>query len=203
MTFRDDHDAAIARAEALERELGEKRRKREETSSKLADIERRLEEVELERERLRAAMPPSTPPPPMTLPAPRWDDPQPASSSLDGTRKRHAMLAAFMFTGLALFVITAMFVAGERRSGRVENPVCTLRTDPPGANVYSVRGGGETLIGTTPLTKDSIGWFTAEQHGARLVARKPGYVDTLVSSPWDGPGCRERVDELMTESDEH
>lgn len=74
MGFRDDHDAALARAKALERELRDAEGAREAAETALETREQELEATRAELERLRAQVPTETRPKPSRLPNP---DPEP------------------------------------------------------------------------------------------------------------------------------
>lgn len=173
--FRDDHHAAVARAKALERELAGVRRELGKQTRRVAKLEERLSS--LDRPMVASEAPASARP--VRLPArARW----------------WVRLAAAIFFGGFVGVVAVRIWVEYRwsRSHEIPGRVCTLRTEPPGADVYSTRAARETRLGTTPLEMNAARWLVVEQEGL-LVARKPGHEEIRVWSPWNGGGCDDHV----------
>lgn len=99
MTFRDDHDAALARAEALENEVERERERADGQAAEAAKLRRQRDELEERLERLEQgkAKPLSKPVPvdePVTLSRPY--------KSADG--EREMLLIALAIVGLFLLI---------------------------------------------------------------------------------------------------
>ena len=173
--FRDDAAAALARESALERELSEVRRELGEERARVASLEERLFDQAQPRVVFAAA-------PPSMVGVPRW------------ARWCHRLAVGLFVTGFVVIFplfIWASFV--RSRSHDVPGPVCTLRTEPSGASVFSTRAEGEVLLGTTPLGMEATRWLVAEQDHGVLVARKPGYDEVRVWSPIAGDECTDHL----------
>lgn len=213
MTYRDDDEAARARADALQRDL-------DDTQDELAEARAQLAAAEAEKARLaeevaevRARLPERAP-----APAPRAAHAQPEQARTSGVE-----LFALAAIGI-VFVLIAIGVSRSRSASQDQdppNPTCTLRTEPPGASIYGVckntamsepwnEGLPEVLHtpavttfemhrGTTPLAQARQAWIIDDiLCGGSMVARLPGYADTPVSSPLVGMGCDETVVRLRS-----
>ena len=157
-----DRDAVLARTAALERALEEERRRLDQQRTMAAALERRI-----------ASLAPSGVERPRTSTASVW-------------RQGPAQLILV----LALFGVGFVLEA-RTRSHATPGPVCTLRTDPPGARIYVGRAWGAQLLGTSPLTMTRRSWFQTLY--GRVEARMEGYRSTRVWSPWDGDRCDDRT----------
>jgi hypothetical protein len=123
VTFRDDHDATLARAEALEHDLDRTRDKLEDTTDRLAEAEGERARLAEEVRRLRAQTKGSNEPEPEPVPtAPRQvaiEEPIEAPVRLAPYRpSAQSPLALFgiaflVFLGLAGVVVLAIMVAAQ------------------------------------------------------------------------------------------
>lgn len=184
VTFRDDHDAALARADALERERDDAKETAEQAEAKLAAANAERLRLEAEVAELRARQPAdeAKPPPPSSRPV-LW-------------------MAGVVVVVAFLFVI----VAKSKRTNTIPNPTCTLVTVPSGATIVAIRrdrvmselSPGTTLetstyemtIGVTPLSKARMEWIVESViDSPRLEARLAGYKPMSVSMPLEGMGC--------------
>lgn len=160
-----DRDEALARVVALERALEDERAALAEVQQRAARLEQRIASH-----------------------VSRW--PRRPESDGAGTLLRALGGVASL---IAVLVLCGAGIAAylDTHGHAAPGPVCTLRTDPPGAHIYLSRSWGLQLLGTSPLTMTRHGWFKARNGG--LGARKAGYRDTAVVSPWDGARCEERI----------
>ena len=179
MTYRDDHDAALARAAALERELAQERER-----AAAAEAERRRLQLEVDALRGRRT------------PIRRG----PRASAVARAAERDALQQArtiWIVSGCAAMAVLALFVlalrgtSGERMISAPPNPACTLRTDPAGADVYAIRGDQVDHVGTTPLTRSRADWERGGRYEARLAGHAPRTVVPLA-----GMGCATQVHAL-------
>lgn len=173
VAYRDDKEAAYARADALQRELDRAQAELERTKGKLAETERARDSLAKKLTTHR----PIAPPPPLPVPAPA----------------RRAGGAAIG----SLFVIGAMSAFALNSSRHHYSPPpppsitlpqhlpqpaisrqFTLKSDPPGAKVYAKTTYGEELVGTTPLTRSVLDWSLDDQ----LELRLDGYRTTPVNA---------------------
>lgn len=212
MPFRDDDEAARARADALQVDLDRTNEKleRAEDETEAAQRELAATKARLARAEAKLAERGEEVPPPPPTPAP--SHPVPLGGKL-------LILAGTM--GLAILLLVALKTGAPSSSspsgsGDVPNPSCTLRTDPPGAQIVSLCRDSvseaynahlldagsfplfpetfETVRGTTPLTQDRLTWIAwGVICNGTMVARLAGYRDTPVSSPTEGMGCSDRV----------
>ena len=195
MTFRDDHDAALARADALEVEA-------KRAAAKLA-------EAEAERDRLRAEVT-------------RMRESQPVKASertnhdtlrVTVPRERTSLLpmAAIAFALAIPVVMVAFMIRSGDSHETVQAPpaamrTCEVRSEPAGAELFFV----ETVtiervvtpdvavpIGTTPVSKPAVEWglYTSglekvagiENHSdAHFELRLEGYAPVRVADPCSG-----------------
>ena len=191
MTFRDDHDAALARAAALERELKRERQATEATAERLAQAQR--ENVRLEAEIDRRS-----------------------GSEAGGERPDLiGILAKSRSLGVVLFLIVVGGAAlttplaswrghhGDdappvawARTLRAELP-CRLDTVPTGATIYApAREPSAPMIrlGTTPMKLSLEDWIRrVDAYGSLFEARLDGYTPIAVSLPIAGTRCSDAV----------
>lgn len=208
MSFRDDHDAALARAEALERELAREREKLDAQVARLERVERERRRLETELADHLAACADRERAKPIGRPQ---GDARPTHAG-----RRHLREGQVLVVSLGLFVLLAAVVPKcpreDERSWEPPpsaKPDCTLTTIPSGARVYAIhedpvgepRDSGsypstayETLVGTTPVTRSWFDWSTEGVVGTvRFEARLPGYAPIPVEIPLASEGCSEAV----------
>lgn len=176
MTYRDDQDAALARADALQVDLDRSRTELERTKALLA-----RREAELAAEKTRTA--PSAPEPgPRVIPG--RDNPKLAVG-----------IAAVAFAGaLGVVMFTkvrhdadraAQNKAFERSMSHADLGAdllrsCTVRTEPTGARVVSVGPEGLYAMGSTPFSRSIGSWQIGNEH---LEARLDGYESVTLTEP--------------------
>jgi hypothetical protein len=219
VTYRDDHDAALARAEALERQLAELREKAEDQAADAAEERERLQR-EIAHYRAKAERAAEVPPLP---PEAQATERARAAGTPDGPGPLLFILAVGAVIVLALIVGLA-----RTRSAATAppNPECTLDTAPSGATIVVIRenrmahdmnetlretGGDEATLmpttyemtlGKTPLTRTrSEGIMESVVGGsARFEARLEGYAPLEVTAPLAGMGCDATVHALRPRS---
>lgn len=188
VTFRDDHDAALARADALERERDDAKETAEQAEAKLAAANAERLRLEAEVAELRARQPADEAKPPAIAPPP--------SSRL------------WVWVGVVVVAVAflVVIVAKSKRTNTIPNPTCTLVTVPSGATIVAIRRNrvmselspGRTLetstyemtIGVTPLSMARMDWIVESViDSPRLEARLAGYKPMSVSMPLEGMGC--------------
>lgn len=183
MTFRDDHDATLARAEALERELEETRRK--------------LDASEAERERLRARVAKLEDEPAAPAERPRQRRAAPARSA-------SGLVAVALIVGsvAAIFVVVMNRPSHRSTDGvgsaSVRRTTCTISTMPAGAEVYRIVNDHapgmfaapqrEDFLGNTPLEREDAAWTSDRELGdlVRYEARLVGYYPRHFASCVEG-----------------
>lgn len=163
------------RADALQRDL-------DDTQDELAETKQKLAAAEAEKARLAEV-----------VARVREQQPTEELPSANTTGARVAFLVLAMAAAIALI--------GLRSSSRstpsvvlVDNPICTLRTDPPGAEIVSLCHDAtpfETTRGRSPLALSRSTWIMNDAicRGS-MIARLPGYIDTPVEIPL---GCDDTV----------
>lgn len=201
--FRNDDEAARARADALQRDL-------DDATDELAATKAQLAAAEAEKLRLARAVeearraPPKPPEPVVQTPS-------------------HHASGARAFAYLAVIVVgvslVALVAARDERASEPPNPTCTLASDPPGARVvqychdpiaehmnrYRAEKGLPlvaplelpTVRGHTPLAKDRMTWVMEGAscdgpYGLQL----DGYEELRTFSPTEGLGCDDTVHRL-------
>ncbi len=195
MSYRDDQDAALARADALQVELDRSRGELERAKSTLAQRDADLAASEHEREALAARAPAE---PAVPVPQPK--------------RIHPAISIGFVALGFAAIVglVTCRRAQQERENAEREKEFerylshsdlgagtlrsCTVRTVPSGAEVVSVDGAGRAYpMGTTPFSR-SIGSWTI--NGEHLEARLDGYQAIELTEPaidWSTSACEATI----------
>ncbi|HEY5920410.1 MAG TPA: hypothetical protein VIV11_02010 [Kofleriaceae bacterium] len=174
MTFRSDHEAALARAEALEAEA---KQRRYETERAKAELER----VEVERDRLRAEVARLRAAPPTARTPARARTSETVSHA--STSLGPAAIGIPLFIGLILIILFAAH-CGDKEPAIAPEPrtmrECVVRSEPTGAAVMVVQTvttgrlrqpGIAVPIGSTPLSKPAFEWglyMTNELMGTRL-----------------------------------
>lgn len=191
MTFRDDHDAAIARSDALQRELDSTKEKAADTEAELEAANTARDKLAVEVERLRAQVP--------------------APVSAPSDERKGSPTGIFVVIGVvALLILLGLVVYGVARSKSAKpDPRCTLVTEPPGATIVarrvatdlelpSVERGGakpprtrfDMVLGTTPLSQRRSEWIMESVIGDPVFeARLPGYKTINVMLPTTGDPC--------------
>lgn len=205
MTFRDDHDAALARGDALQRDLESAKETVEEKTEALEKANADKARLEAELAELRAKQPLEPAPPDSSSPgAP--DQTQPKSSF--GVSLGIGVLLLLVVIGLALS-------RDSKQQKSPPNPTCTLVTEPPGATIFAIRrdrvmeelnrkSNSETMpsmpstyesrLGVTPISKARLEWIAeGVTMDPAFEARLDGYRPLSVSLPLEGLGCSEMV----------
>jgi hypothetical protein len=183
VTFRDDHDAALARADALQRELDASKRELDAKQRALDDANRKL-----------------------AAKADARDQPVAAATAARSSRRWPQLIAPLLV--LVVMVVTAGVFKRIARTRAPEDPDCTLVTDPPGAEIVGMchnavkeqvqPGAFEIRWGRTPLTMSRSNWLMKNiTCGGGIVARYRGRPDTLAAVPLAGTGCGNNVLKLQ------
>lgn len=190
MSFRDDHDATLARAEALERELTVARERLADTTTELSHVGHHRAELEAEVLRLRALLP--RPPRP------------PARERTGPLTPRDWVLGLSVGLVPVIVMLGIISAAGDRAGAdddddepavMVLEEQCTLRSDPPGATVHELAGGAR--VGETPMTRTRSDWNSFAVGTPYYELRLDGYRTAQVPPPLDRSGCDDRVLELQ------
>jgi len=127
VSYRDDHDAALARIESLEHELAAARDDDTEQAEKIRELERALGEARVQRERAErelAALKPPPRPKEVAVPAPEAPAPTHESRSSVGP----AVLVALLIAALG---IGALLSFGRKGSGGTRGPGVEPRSAQP------------------------------------------------------------------------
>jgi|GEM_PF-2836551 len=188
MSFRDDHDAALARAAALERELRRERAETAAAKAMLAHAEQVNARLEADANR------------------PRATDP----SLLETMRPLRPWFVLVAVGGLGIATLLSWWLgpadddspdhrALRRRSGlhASVNRYCHLDTAPTGATIYAQPRdphGPMVALGSTPMELSLDHWVRrATAYGAHFEARLDGYPPMTVEVPVVGTQCRDTV----------
>lgn len=190
MTFRDDHDAALARVAALERELKRERHKAEANVERLAQAERENVRLEAEIERRDGHETGERPD---------------LIGTLAKSRSLGVVLILIVLGGATLITVLTSW---HRDHGGETPPMvrarpmtaslpCRLDTVPTGATIYApAREPSAPMVrlGTTPMELPLEGWIRrVEAYGSLFEARLDGYAPIAVSLPIAGTRCRDAV----------
>jgi len=206
MSYRDDQDAALARAEALQVELDRSRRELERAKSTLAQRDADLAASERERKHLAKRVPATSFPPLTPMP------PLPAYPR----KTVHPLVAIGVATAsfLAILGLTTCAKHAQQRQRAEQREQqkeferyiahsdlgagtfrsCTVHTIPSGADVVSVDAAGTPYaMGSTPFSR-SIGSWTIR--GEHLEARLAGYEPVTLTEPemdWKTSACEATI----------
>jgi hypothetical protein len=182
--YRDDLEAAVERASALERELAHAKVDRERLNAELAAARAEIE-------RKRAAL-------------------NPADLESSPTKPRTPFGRFFALSMVALAVAALLLFW---RFGRTaDEPSCTLTTEPPGARLYAIynanvnanASGLEHSLGQTPLSMSLERWRVDLFMNGRFFVRLAGYRDQDVQLPigtMNARACNDRVVKLTPASE--
>jgi hypothetical protein len=203
MSYRDDQDAALARADALQVELDRSRGELERAKSTLAEREAELADSERERETIAARLPAALPVAPALLA-------EPAPDAKPGTHP--AIILGIVALGVAgtVALVTSVRAAKEREQVEQQKAFeryiehsdigagtlrsCTVNTIPSGAEVVSVDDAGATYsMGMTPFSRSIGGW---SPHGEHLETRLDGYQPVTLTEPemnWHTSACEATI----------
>jgi hypothetical protein len=189
VAYRDDLEAAVERASALERELDRANDDRERLNDELA-----VARAEIERERIEApAREHAAAPDPVDH---EWSPSEPRGSL-------GRFLALFMVALVAALLLLFLL------SGTPEQePSCMLATEPSGARLYAVynangnsqASGLEHSLGETPLSMSLERWRVDLFTNQRFFVRLGGYRDQEVQLPiatMNASTCSDRVVNLV------
>jgi hypothetical protein len=185
VTFRDDHDATLARAEALQRELDAAKDKLESNEEEQAKLR-----AEIARLRNRAHEPVPE------KPAPAKPQPRPAQRlSIDepGSAKMMAVMFGVLFVAMVIVGLTWVVLKKQERGREPASvpapaPSCTLSTVPTGAELFDSRG---IYVGTTPITKRRRTWEAMDDGVYELRLRD--HAPTKVVLPTYGEDCDKQI----------
>lgn len=185
MTFRDDHDAALARGDALARELDRSKEETEVAEQKLAEANAERARLEAEVETLRKSAPAPKPPP------------RPAPPAKDRSAAYFAVCVIFL---ILIIGVAMALISGEQKKERATKPKpvvyeptsCALTTDPTGAEIWEVTGSRPSdvrYLGKTPFEKTREDWITDAALGKQYRLKLPGYATLEVAAPVRGARC--------------
>lgn len=187
MSFRDDHDAALARITALEHELAHAGAQARRDSARIAMLERELAEL-----RRGAPAPdrsaPQVPraPPSRGAAPPDAGAPRHAPADLGdgrGPRISHALLALLLALATAAAVI-AIRIARADPADRAPT-TCTVDSVQRGVHVIGIAGGRETDLGITPVRLTFDEWADHP----RVELRLDGHDPLAIPTPADAARC--------------
>ncbi len=195
MSYRNDHDAALSRIDALEHELAgalEQERKRAvRDGERIAMLERELADLR----RHEPEVPRSSSPPARTLELPTSAEPPrrparraaidelDASAYARGPAVSRIVVAMLVALGLAIVAATYVILHHDRESHRART--CTVDTVQANVHVIGIDGARETDLGIAPVK------LALEEWGRfRRVELRRDDLDTLdVPVPSSTEGC--------------
>ena len=181
LSYRNDHDAALARIDALEQELAGAREDAQEKSARDHD---RIAMLEREIADLRRGKEPAPRPPPIVdavVTSPkhvdvRVDDPLPIPPDRGPAISKGLLALLIMFAT----VIAGTVIVLVR--GSTKPPACVVETSVP-AQLFGIDDHGETYLGNTPATVQAK-W----SHYTRFELRSDGYGTLAIPAPVTASG---------------
>jgi hypothetical protein len=187
LSFRDDHDAAISRIDALERELADAR---EHAREKSARDDRRIAMLERELADLRrTGNAPRRKSAPQPIAAPLIDELDTRPLAGEGPPISKVLLAALVALGIGAATLALYIARDDRRPPKTE---CTINSVRDQAQVYGLDGDREVNLGRTPVRMrfdEWAGW-------PRIQLRLDGHESLTIPVPTDESSCDEHHYEL-------
>jgi len=179
LSYRNDHDAALSRIDALEQELAATRDETARDHERIAMLEREL----AERQRREPGNKPRAPrrsQPPRVLPSPSMQPPTVTSiDELDHRGPEISRVALALLVGLAVGAIAfAWFVVLDERAPAKPAPTtCSVSTTPRNARVIGIDGPREVELGVAPVELRFDEWGAYRKIQFRIAGYDPLTID--------------------------